>query len=344
MAHDAELDRLKAELDRSFARKQAAWQAQDQAWKRRSAAREAMNRAYEVKQSRQQQQESSWQEYQRVRSSNGPRIDWLNSKQETAYSNMRSSFERASSAHESRDGASAKMYAEQGHQYKAESQDAVSERRRLVQEIRNARDRHDATKPAFQHAKAVFDQSKAEHDRAKADHEQKQAALNSAKAEFERAQNAFKTRLAAVRATSKQRKSDKRSVAERAGVPRQYLDDVWVSTEPGGAVNIYFGGIGEPAGPGHGHYAMDSTGKVTYRREPFDPHGSQNFTDQEQRWEKYSSSESRQTRKPQTDFYFGRKGEKGGHIAINDDGDVEHVRDDDGQVLYQKYDPDNPYR
>lgn len=40
---------------------------------------------------------------------------------------------------------------------------------------------------------------------------------------------------------------------------------------------IYFGGVGKPDGPGHGHYVMDQKGNVTYRREPFDPHGAQNF-------------------------------------------------------------------
>jgi hypothetical protein len=34
--------------------------------------------------------------------------------------------------------------------------------------------------------------------------------------------------------------------------------------------------MGEPNGPGHGHYAVDRLGKVTYKRDPFDPHGSQN--------------------------------------------------------------------
>ena len=41
--------------------------------------------------------------------------------------------------------------------------------------------------------------------------------------------------------------------------------------------NIYFGGVGKPDGLGHGHYVMDPGGNVTYRRDPFDPHGAQNF-------------------------------------------------------------------
>lgn len=46
-----------------------------------------------------------------------------------------------------------------------------------------------------------------------------------------------------------------------------------------GNTNIYFGGIGKPDGPGHGHYVMDQYGTVTYMRNPSDPHGTQNFTD-----------------------------------------------------------------
>lgn len=88
---------------------------------------------------------------------------------------------------------------------------------------------------------------------------------------------AFKTRLEQVRASSKKRRKEKKSIAARAGVPLQYQDNVLISTDPDGITNIYFGGIGKPNGTGHGHYAMDRNGTVTYRREPFDPHGAQNF-------------------------------------------------------------------
>lgn len=88
---------------------------------------------------------------------------------------------------------------------------------------------------------------------------------------------AFKTRLEQVRASSKKRCKDKKSIAEKAGVPSQYRDNVWISKDSDGNTNIYFGGIGKPDGPGYGHYVMDQHGTVTYRREPFDPHGAQNF-------------------------------------------------------------------
>lgn len=345
MSRDVELDRLKLEQDIAFQGKQSAWQAQDDAWKQRQSAREALDRAYHDKQAAYDQQQHAWEQLQGVRSRNGSRIDSLNSQQEAAFQNMKDAFERASSAHEAHDGASARAYADEGHRYKDDSQEAVTERRQLVQEIRDAGDRHRSTMPAFQHAKAVFDYVRAEHDRAKADHEQKQAEFKRAKAGFDRAKTAFQERLEVVRSERQQRQDDKRRLAEQAGVPHQYLDDVWVSTQPDGSVNIYFGGMGGPDGPGHGHYAMDPSGNVTYQREPSEDHGSQNFADHEERpdrFEKYNSSRSGQTKSSQTDLYFGSKGKKGGHIAVNEDGDIEHIRDDDGEVLLNKLDPKNP--
>ena len=98
MAEDAELDRLKTAQDLAFQRKQDAYQAQQRAWERRSSARDAMNRAHEAKQRAYAEQDRTWQYYQSVRSSNGPRIDSLNSQQESAFQNMKRSYDAASSA------------------------------------------------------------------------------------------------------------------------------------------------------------------------------------------------------------------------------------------------------
>lgn len=279
MPYDTELDRLKTEQDRAFQRKQNAYQAMDDAWKRRSAARDVQNRAYAEQQRAYEIQDAAWQNLQRIRSYNGPRIDALNAQQDNAFQNMKNAFDRASNAHDMRDGASARSYADEGHRFKQESQECVAERRQLVQEIRDAKAQHEATRPAFLHAKKQFGQAKSEHSRTKAEHERKREEFNRAKADFDRAKAAFVARLEMVRANSKRRKDDNRSIAERAGVPYQYLDDVMVSRRPEGGYNIYFGGVGKPNGNGHGHRVLESDGSVSYAREPFDPHGSQNFAD-----------------------------------------------------------------
>lgn len=273
MARDAELDRLKAAQDLAFQRKQDAYQAQQRAWERRSSARDAMNRAFEAKQRAYTEQDRTWQHYQSVRSANGPRIDSLNSQQESAFQNMKRSYDAASSAYDRRDGASASSYAAEGRRYKEESQGYVSERRRLVEEIRSARAQHEASKPAFQRAKDDFNAAKRTFDAAKAEHERAQTEFKRAKVDFDQAAKAFKTRLEKVRAEGKKRNEDRQSLARKAGVPAQYLDRVWVSKKPDGTTNLYFGGVGEPNGPGHGHYVLDRSGNVTYRRDPFDPHG-----------------------------------------------------------------------
>ena len=190
---------------------------------------------------------------------------------------MGRAFDNASSAHDRRDGAGAASYAAEGHRYKAESQGYVNERRGLVAELRSAKERHEATKPAFQRAKDDFNSAKRAFDSAKAEHERVQTEFKRAKAEFDQSARAFKSRLEKVKAEGQKRREDKKSIAAKAGVPHQYRDDVWVSTDSSGNTNIYFGGVGKPNGPGHGHYVMDRGGRVTYKRDPFDPHGAQNF-------------------------------------------------------------------
>ena len=66
-------------------------------------------------------------------------------------------------------------------------------------------------------------------------------------------------------------------MSAKAGVPIQHCNNVVISTDTDGNTNIYFGGVGAPDGPGHGHYVLDGNGNVTYKRDPFDPHGGQNF-------------------------------------------------------------------
>lgn len=278
MARDAELDRLKAAQDDAFARKQEAYQTQQKSWERLSSLKDDLNRAHEEKQRAYKVQNDSWEHSQWLQSCNGPRVNQLKDLQERAYQNMKNAFENASAAHDRRDGASAKSFAEEGHRYKAESQGYVEERRRLVNELKAAQENHNATKPAFNQAKERFAEIKRRYDQLKVEHERVQSEFKRAKANFDQAAKAFKARLEFIKGENKKRHDDNRSLAERAGVPRQYLDDVKVKRDFNGTTNFYFGGIGEKDGLWHGHIATDSSGKVTYKRLPLEDHGSKNFT------------------------------------------------------------------
>lgn len=281
MPNDSELDRLKIAQDQAFQAMQLARRDQDSAWERRKSAQQALDRAYERKSDAHERQQAAWNDLQGVRARNGPRIDRLNDQQERAYQNMKDSFDRASNAHDARDGAAARSYADDGHRYKAESQDCVAERRQLVQEIREVGDRHKATQEPFQAAKREFDHVRAQHAHAKGDHERALDKYRASRDTFERAKKAFHDRLERVRDERDSRGRDKRWIAERAGVPVEYRDDTWLTVKPDGTMHIYFGGQGSPDGPGHGHYVMEPGGNVSYRRDPYEEHGSHNFTDSE---------------------------------------------------------------
>ncbi len=285
MARDAELDRLKAAQDSAFQRKQDAYDEQQRLWEIRSSARDALSRAFEAKQSAYAEQDRTYQYSQSVRNRNQYRIDSLKDQHDRAHENKVAAFDRASASYERRDGMASSHSAE-GHRYKEEAQRCITERRSLIAENQSAWDAHLASKPAFQRAKSVFDATKRAHDTAKANHERAQEAFKRAKGEFDKAQAAFQARLAIVKGQNKLNREKDKRLAERAGVPFQHLDTVVVRYSPDGGANFYFGGVGSADGPGHGHIATDRFGTVTYHRDPFDPHGSHNFTN-DPRWQRF---------------------------------------------------------
>jgi hypothetical protein len=88
MSRDSELDRLGAAQQAAFRRKQDAFAAMDRLGKRSRSICDSADQAYREKQQAWEAQNAVWQDLQRVRNQNGPRIDWLNGQQETAYRNM----------------------------------------------------------------------------------------------------------------------------------------------------------------------------------------------------------------------------------------------------------------
>jgi len=167
---------------------------------------------------------------------------------------------------------------------------AEAEFRPLQDEFVRARDEFDDADAAHQTAERDFQATtsewarlKAARDAAKAENDKQAAMYRQAKAEAERAKEAFHARREELRRESDQRKEERNYLAQLAGVPSQYWDDLIVSVQ-GTIVSFYFGGMGEPDGPGHGHYVLDtSTNKVTYSRDPDERHGAHNFADYEER-------------------------------------------------------------
>jgi hypothetical protein len=205
--------------------------------------KDEQERTFRNKQQAWDKQNNAWETLNSLRARSGPRIDYLNAEQKRLYESMVEYFERSKYAFSSGDHDGAKSYSAQGKECKARLPEVVEERRRLVAELR-------ATGDVQKEAVAEF---------------------RLAKEEFTKASLNFKARLEVVKSQNQRKRDDKKEVARRAGVPSQYLDNVWIGTRPDGTVNIYFGGVGQPDGIGHGHYVMNRDGEVTYKREPFRP-------------------------------------------------------------------------
>lgn len=103
---------------------------------------------------------------------------------------------------------------------------------------------------------------------ARAKHKRASAEFKRAKTESDACTEAFNARLKKVKAESKNRREEKKTIAAKAGVPYQYRNNVWISEQLDGTINIYFGGAGRPNGPGYGHYIVDRNGEVMYCQDP----------------------------------------------------------------------------
>lgn len=300
-------------LNRARDEQQAAYDIQQAAWERRRAARDYCSQAYEAKQSAYDDQQRAWDELQRLRDNNGPSIGRLREEHDEMFDRIQALSAEIDRAFAWDNREEAFRLIEEVKQLRSDIRDLPPQWRGLSAEISDAKDvharaaerfrplqaefvrlrsiadaakaEHEAARANFKTAQAACRLAQAEFDATKAEHERRSNEFREAKAEAERTKDAFNRRLAELRAEQEQRKDDKRLLAQQAGVPSQYWDDVWVSIDSDGNVNIYFGGVGEPVGEGHGHYAIDRFGNVTYARDPGDDHGAHNFIDFQERQE-----------------------------------------------------------
>lgn len=200
MARDAELDRLEAAQEHARQRKQDTFRAQRDAWHKRMDARETMHRAYVAKQRASAQQDRTERSLANVRAANGPRIASLRAQQATECEKMDRAREAASDAYHQRDAASAARHAEEARHYQEEFLVCVAERRKLIGEIRVAKEAHEAATSAFEQAKAEFITTKRSYEAATTEQARLLAEFKDATAEYNEAAKAFETRLERVRA------------------------------------------------------------------------------------------------------------------------------------------------
>ena len=302
MPRSAELDSLFARKQEAFVRKQAAFQkyidaknraneAHDRmqsAWDRRVAAREEMNREYNSMQQSKGSRDAIWADFNRVRQGNSSRIDQLRQEADLEHEMMKNCFDSASAAYSYGNKADAPMYSSEGHAHKERRDYLNAEVGRLIQEINSAKSNakwqtSSSHSNSFQYAKSNFDYAKmlhesaeAEFKSAKAERDAYKTEFDSAQAEFERLKDACQRKLDEIKANNRKERD---RILDKAGVGYLNRQDAKIVKKADGTTQVYHGGLGSGDGFGHGHVALDQSGKKTYSRDAFEKHGSQNYTD-----------------------------------------------------------------
>lgn len=302
MSKNYELDSLKSREQDVFQRKQTAFQhyadakdrcseaydAMQTAWEERCSAREEMNREYEAMQRASENYREVWNEYGRIRDGNNYEIERLRAEADYEHQQMIDCFERASSCYEYGDKTEAPYWSSQGHDHKDRRDDINEEVSRLCQEVKSARQNAEWRAPktdssVFHRAKDIFERAKSRHEfaqsefkRLKVERDRLKAEFNSLHEEHTRLKEEFKRKLEEVKLANK-RERDR--TLDKAGVRWSERDNAKIVKKADGTTQIYHGGLGKGDGLGHGHTALDQFGNKTYEREAFTEHGSQNFTD-----------------------------------------------------------------
>ena len=302
MPRSAELDSLFARKQEAFVRKQAAFQkyidaknraneAHDRmqlAWDRRVTAREEMNREYNSMQQSKGSRDAIWADFNRVRQGNSSRIDQLRQEADMEHEMMKNCFDSASAAYSYGNKADAPMYSSEGHAHKERRDYLNAEVGRLIQEINSAKSNtkwqtSSSHSNSFQCAKSNFDNAKMMHESAEAEFKSAKAErdvykteFDSAQAEFERLKDACQRKFDEIKANNRK---ERERILDKAGVGYLNRQDAKIVKKADGTTQVYHGGLGSGDGFGHGHVALDQSGKRTYSRDAFEKHGSQNYTD-----------------------------------------------------------------
>lgn len=302
MSKNYELDRLKAEQDVAFRRKQEAYQNYERAkestdsahdimqnaWDERVRARERMNQEFERRKAGFEHRDAVWEDYARIRDYNNSQIESLKHDADYEHRAMQDYFDRASDAYAYGDKSEAPILSQEGHEHKARRDELNAEISRLANEVKSAKASAEMHAPgidssSFEYAKAEFERQKAIHESAqtefknqKAERDRLKQIFDALQEEHARCQEAFRNKLAQVKSDN-QRERDK--ILDKAGVVGYEREDAKIVKKSDGTTQVYHGGLGGGDGLGHGHTAIDSAGKVEYDRKAFEAHGKQNYTD-----------------------------------------------------------------
>lgn len=223
---------------------------------------EAKQAAWQEQDAARQRMNDAWEELQRLRDRYGSQIDSLRAEHEQLHQRNLQLSRDIDDAFNSGNREEGFSLIEEAKSVNAEKSELPPKWRVMIAEIKEVESRHASLRDDFLPAKRLFME----------------------------ANEAFKDRKTEVRAA-------KENALSIAAIPVQYREDAILRNNPDGSIDVFFGGIGEDQ-LYHGHYHSEPNGEITYRREPFQDHGPQNF-----RGSKYNSEND----DPQTRQSFRNK-------------------------------------
>lgn len=362
MSRSYELDRLKAEQDAAFQRKQEAYQnykcakestdiahdVMQRAWDERVRAREKMNEAFEQRKESFEHHDSVWGEYARIRDYNNSQIESLKYDADYEHRAMQDCFDRASDAYTYGNKSEAPILSQEGHEHKERRDELNAEISRLANEVKSAKASAEMRAPkvdssSFESAKAEFERLKEIHESAQTEFKNQKAERDRLKCIFDalqeehmRCQKAFQNRLALIKSDN-QRERD--TILDKAGIAYYEREDAKIVQKNDGTTQIYHGGVGGGDGLGHGHTAIDNNGNVTYARGAFEEHGGENYVESRLAigTDYFDGKPAKVRQKPGKpegwrDVFFVNSGNIGddighGHIVLDPDNNVHYYRD-----------------
>ncbi|MBP9489562.1 putative nuclear RNA export factor SDE5 [Candidatus Saccharibacteria bacterium] len=283
----------KTEMDMRWRTQAGAVAQQNSLWQEMQNSHKQMNDEYNKMQAVYDRNQSYWNEYGKVRDRNNSEIERLKRQADLAHQNMSNAYDRASSAYNYGNKADAPGYAEEGKRYKLERDELHSRIKDLGREVKSAKayaqnhtNSNDnsvfkKSKHEFEEARRRFNDSKQKTQIAKDKFAKSKKVFEESKSKLALIKNQQSERIKELKAETKKSRTNERALAEKAGVPFEYLSNVKVRREANGEVNFYFGGFDKSDGLFHGHISMSADGEVSYIRMPLENHGSQNYTKNE---------------------------------------------------------------
>ncbi|MEY8493395.1 DUF1771 domain-containing protein [Lachnospiraceae bacterium 29-91] len=369
MSRNYELDRLKVEQDIAFQRKQeafhdynlareranAAHDVMQNAWEERVRTREKMNQEFENRKSAFEHHDSVWENYKHIRDYNNSRIESLKYDADSEHHAMQDCFDRASTEYEYGNKSEAPVLAQEGHEHKERRNELNAEISALAQEVKNAREYAESCAPKvdssafesakneFKRAKSVHESAQAEFQHLKAERDRLKNTFDSLQVEFLRCKELFQRKLEEIKSNNQRERDQVLDKAKVYGLDRK---DAKIVKKNDGTVHVYHSGVGKGDGFGHAHTALDRFGNITYDRNAFSEHGSQNFTDTTLRNGVYSGTFENQPaiikvsdagNSNQVQIFYGGKGSPDGpgHNHINIVNDKLQYWRENGKVIYQ---------